>query len=130
MIDVFIKMSLGHFVGDYLLQNKAMAFAKSQKGWRGLAACLGHCAIYTAAVCLFAWKLNPLFATLVFLSHFLIDRWSLGYQWLRLIGGRTFETVYDPSNQYGETDLIFTCIVYTLVDNTMHLVLLWLIGQV
>lgn len=116
---LFILALLGHLIGDYLLQTKPMALNKSAKGNLGLIACTTHVAIYTAAVCAMCWTLSPLFALAVFVPHWIIDRWSLATPWLRMINGRTFEKAQ------GQWDVAFTAIVYTVADNTMHLLCLW-----
>jgi hypothetical protein len=127
--EYMIGIVFGHLAGDYLLQPKEMALKKSEKGLRGLLWCLVHCVVYTLCVCLFTWKWNPLFAGLIFLSHFPIDRWSLGGWWLKMIKGRTFEDAYNNKGQYREFDIAFTSIVYTVVDNTLHLIPMYLIGK-
>lgn len=116
---------LGHFVGDYLLQNRAMMLNKSKKGREGIFWCTLHCTIYTAIVCLFLWTLNPLIVAIVFVSHWPIDRWSLANKWIRLIRGR------DPNATYfsKEIDMAFYAIVYVVTDNTMHILLIWLAMQ-
>jgi len=124
MAELFIQAMLGHLVGDYLLQSRKMALHKSLPGWLGWWWCIWHCLVYTAAVCLFLWTVNPLIISLIFLSHFPIDRWSLGARWLKVIRGRDFITAYQNKEQYWEVDLSFSCLVYAVVDNTMHLIFL------
>lgn len=116
---LFILALLGHLIGDYLLQSKWMALTKSANGFDGIKACTVHVAVYTAAVCAMCWTLSPLFALAVFVPHWVIDRWSLASPWLKMIGGRTFEGAKD------DWDKAFTAIVYTVTDNTMHLLCLW-----
>ena len=128
MAEIFLGMLLGHLAGDYLFQSKKMALKKSEKGWYGLAWCVLHCLIYTACVCAFLRTLNALVWALVFLSHFPIDRWSLGHWWLKMIRGRDILKAYETENKYREIDLAFSCIVYVVVDNTLHLILLWLVA--
>ena len=82
--------------------------------------------LYTAAVCLFLWTIHPLIISLVFVPHWIIDRWSLASVWLKLIRGRTFEAAYQSKEKYREFDVAFTCLVYAVADNTMHLITLWL----
>ncbi|MBI3633114.1 MAG: DUF3307 domain-containing protein [Candidatus Vogelbacteria bacterium] len=128
MEDLFARIVLGHLVGDYLLQNKYMAIHKTDQTNEGANICLLHCAIYTAAVCLFLWTLNPLVVTIVFLSHWPIDRTAFAYFWLKLIKGR--DILYEfkstiTENEYREIGLPFSCFVYAVADNTMHLVLMW-----
>lgn len=124
---MFAQIVLGHLVGDYLLQSRNMALRKSERGCAGYLWCFLHCLIYTASVCLFLWTADPLVITLVFLSHFPLDRWSLASQWLKLIRGRDFVKAFQSQDKYREIDLSFSCLVYAVVDNTLHLILLWLI---
>jgi hypothetical protein len=129
MEDLFARIVLGHLAGDYLLQSKSMALKKSSQGWAGIAWCTWHCLVYTASVCLFLWTLKPLIIVLVFLSHWPIDRWSLAAKWLKLIRGRNFVAAYLLKEQFWEIDLVFSCLVYAIVDNTIHLIMLWLITK-
>lgn len=129
MENFFAAIVLGHLAGDYLFQSKSMALLKSQTGWQGAKWCLIHCLIYTASVCLFLWTVNPLVVGLVFLSHYPIERWSLGAKWLKLIRGRDFLQAYVKKEPGWEIDLAFSCLVYAVVDNTMHLILLCLIAR-
>lgn len=127
MLTICEKLVLGHLVGDYLLQPKKMAIEKQNKGWSGLLWCLLHCLIYTLAICLFTSTVEPLKIGLIFLSHFPIDRWSLAGKWLDFIKGRNFMTAYESRSRYHEIDLAFSAIVYTIVDNTGHILLMLLI---
>jgi hypothetical protein len=83
----------------------------------------------------------------VFLSHFAIDRWSLADRWLRWIGGRA-PTVYPEDGDKNIPEWVkpallanytrlrggFTALVYTIVDNTMHVLLMlgaaWALAKV
>lgn len=130
MADLFVLALLGHLVGDYLLQTKHMALHKSAPGWPGILTCTFHVAVYTAAVCAFWWTINPVLAALVFVPHWIIDRWSLASLWLKMIRGRTFEAAFTSKDQYREFDIAFTSIVYTVTDNAMHLICLWLVIRV
>ena len=127
MADLFVLALLGHLVGDYLLQSKYMALQKSAHGWLGDQTCTLHVAIYTAAVCMFWWTLDPIVIILVFVPHWIIDRWSLAKPWLKLIGGRSFESAFNSKDKYREFDIAFTSLVYVVVDNTMHFLSLWLV---
>lgn len=129
MEKIFIGIVLGHFVADWCLQPKKMSIRKSEKSWTGIFLCLGHCLIYTASVCLISWHFSPLFAILVFASHFPIDRWSLAGKWLRLIGSRDIRTEFFSKDQLRDVQLSFSCLTYAVADNTMHILLLWLIAR-
>jgi len=125
MTDIFIRMVLGHLVGDYLLQSESMGI---KKGYLHIY-CLIHCLIYTLTVCLFMWNFHPLIMVLVFLSHYPIDKWSLGLLWLRLINGRDYWKEFNnKKDEYRDLKLPFSCFVYVAADNTIHIVLLWLIS--
>lgn len=127
MLNIFIAAMLGHFVADYLFQPRAMALKKSEKGWSGFGYCLLHCFIYVLAVAIFTGKFQPIFLALVFLSHFPIDRWSFATHWLKLIRGRDLIDAHNSKSRYREIEISFAALVYTVTDNTMHIVLLWLI---
>jgi hypothetical protein len=147
--DLFASILLGHMVGDYLLQNKWMAMNKSGSTFK----CAVHCLLYTLAVCAFT---TPFFdhavwrgaaypdwrwALAVFLSHFLIDRWSLADKWLDIIDGRSLRDFLAnghrgivPSGEWWDDKRYrnyhalrggFTSLVYAAADNTMHLVAMY-----
>lgn len=130
MTDLFAELVLGHLAGDYLLQSKTMAILKSAKGKVGFFWCTLHCLIYTVSLCLFLWTINPLIIVLVFLSHWPLDRWSLASKWLKLIRGRDFVEAYLSAEKFREIDIAFSCLVYAVTDNTLHIILLWLIAKI
>lgn len=136
-------MLLGHFIGDYGAQTKAMA----QRKGGDTVSCLGHCWIYSWAVvgcvALFAifggatavgsrWTFVILFVG-IYISHFFIDRFSLADKWLQLIDGRSLTDYLDHGQEniehqhkhnYHSLRGGFTSIVYCVVDNTMHVILM------
>ena len=118
---------LGHLIGDYLLQTKNMALNKSAKGWKGFWLCTAHIAIYTASVCGMVSIVQPItieFVASIFFPHWLIDRYSFASWWLKKIKGRTFVDAFKSTDKYREFDIAFTAIVYTVTDNTFHLLCL------
>lgn len=132
LAEIFVGMIVGHLVADYLLQPKHMALHKTDRTHTGDLWCFLHCVIYTFSVAIFIWNFNPLILFLIFLSHYPIDRLSLAYWWLRLIGGRDILAEFrstQSENPYREIHIPFACIVYTATDAAMHLVLLWLIAK-
>ncbi|MFA6228514.1 MAG: DUF3307 domain-containing protein [Patescibacteria group bacterium] len=126
MENIFAGLVLGHLTGDYLLQNKRMAIAKSSPGWRGRLWCLAHCLLYTATVMVFLGSASPAVALIVFFSHWPLDRWSLAGKWLKFIGARDFMTEFASSGQYRDIHLPFAVLVYAVADNALHLILMWL----
>ncbi|MDP3770352.1 MAG: DUF3307 domain-containing protein [bacterium] len=127
MADKFILALLGHLVGDYITQWKYMALHKSDKNWAGVWICSLHAIIYAAAVCLFWQTYSPVTFLAVCIPHWVIDRWSLANTWLSLIRGRTFQAAHASKDTYREFDIAFTSIVYTVTDNTFHLLSLYLV---
>lgn len=135
MVELFVAMLLGHFVGDYPLQNNFLALGKSGPGLKGYAICALHCTLYTLAVCGFVWTvrpdvaLEPAFVGLVFLSHYPLDRWSLAKYWIRLIRSRDLEaTAETRPGPEREGMMAFAALIYVAADNTMHWVLMWFIA--
>jgi hypothetical protein len=125
---------IGHLVGDYLLQNDWQAQGKK----KAHLPCLVHVSLYTLAVMLFTqW---PLWAIpVIFIPHYLIDRWSFVPWYMRLIGqGDFMKASHLQTEQYGSTWHVpwqtitdvklhiglgpWSIIV---VDNVMHLVCLY-----
>src|SRR3989339_1612782 len=127
MNELIFPVILAHCAGDYWLQTKNMALTKSKKGLRGALVCYLHSLIYAACFSLFLWTINPWLIALVFLSHYPLDRWSLAEKWLKLINGRNVMGAFLSRDKYREIDLSFSCIVYAVTDNSMHLFLIWLI---
>jgi hypothetical protein len=127
------EMILGHFIADYLLQPKEMATLKSKNTIEGWYTCICHCTIYTIVVCLMMGIFSPWWIVIVFASHFFIDKFSLAEYWLKFIKGRSIESTIQ---QYYMTDfddlhcveiykVSFSTLVYTIVDNTWHILLMW-----
>ncbi len=125
----FALLILGHMVGDYLLQNKWMAMNKSASHFK----CAVHCLLYTLAVVCFTWPEihGLLWTSIVFVSHYPIDRWGLADKWLGMINSRSLKDFivfgkydipmeYDYEN-YHALRAGFTSIVYVATDNTMHI---------
>lgn len=96
-----------HLIGDYLLQNDSLAQNKKKKGSLGFLACLIHCLLYSLPFILIG---TPLQVSLIFLTHFLIDRWSFVKWYMNLVGQKDFAK--PPTAPWS----IF------FVDNTFHLI--------
>lgn len=131
-MDFFSMLILGHLTGDFLLQNKWMAMNKQGSTWK----CGVHCLIYTLSVVSFTWVYikNIWWVPIVFLSHFIVDRWALADKWLELIDSRSlkdfirFGKCYIPMEfdreNYHALRAGFTALVYTIADNTIHILLM------
>lgn len=129
MNDPFWAVVFGHLAGDYFFQSKTMALRKSQKDFRGFLWCVFHCLCYTLCVLIFTQRFSLVLFSLVFFTHYPIDRYSLASWWLRMIKGRDLLKAYGEREKYWEIDVAFSAIVYTIVDNSMHLVLLWFVFE-
>ena len=152
MGEIWFRLILGHLVGDYLFQNNWMALNKKKKGNAGFAACGVHCLVYTLAVCscmypeLKSWTLfeSAFFVLSVWFSHYILDRTYVIEAWLKLIKSRTYEgclelkkykevykdmpSLLSATHEYSPAQLfgyIYTCIVNTMADNTMHLLMMY-----
>ena len=133
---IFVLAMLGHFVGDYLLQNAWMATGKSKPGWPGHFACSVHVLLYTLAIAVFTGIWNPWFLLVVATPHWLIDRTSFAWTFLRFKNGYSEREVWTkaPVCAQPAPDLLernvwktsFAAFVYVVNDNTMHWVCLWL----
>lgn len=115
-------------------------------GWYTLAVCTAAC----LAMGNF-WTLEPSskwwMMLMVFATHFPIDRWSLADKWLKMIHGRQLDEVFKeatstsnvPSVAWQGTEYLladktnvanvatrqaFTALVYAVVDNTLHFLLM------
>lgn len=106
------ELLLGHLIGDYILQNDWQAQNKTKSTWP----CLVHCVLYTCAVAFCAPWLSPEALGLVFVTHFLMDRWRLAAAWMDLVGQRGFKEHLAP----------WSVIV---VDNTWHLATLYAVAR-
>lgn len=106
-----------HLIGDYLLQNDWMAENKGKYTAKGYMACLVHCALYTLPFALVYQSLHV--EIIVFLSHFLIDKYKLAIYWIRLKNwywsGDNFGYAEDKPKWMSVWLLI-------IVDNTLHLI--------
>ena len=117
------ELLLGHLAGDYLLQTDWMAKNKSGNDLAGWLAAFIHCILYTFAVCLFMSNFQLIWIAVVFCSHFFIDKFAFGKWYLKNIKGMEMD---DYRREYhGELHAGFTAVVYTVTDNTMHLILMW-----
>ena len=122
------ELLLGHLVGDYLFQTKWMAENKGDYDLNGWLAAFVHCIIYTLAVCLLMWNFDLIWIVVVFLSHFPIDKFSLGEKYMHYVKGYGLWDYINTSGWIARKDVVkgsFTTLVYTVTDNTMHLLLMW-----
>jgi hypothetical protein len=134
MLTIFEYILIAHVLGDFVFQNLWMAQRKGASYF----SCVVHCLIYTLCMVLVVPNgLNIWWAVVAFVSHFPIDKWSLADKWLNLINGRTLKGFLDHGHEgipdFSNVDQKynycilrggFTALVYTVVDNIFHIVLL------
>jgi hypothetical protein len=125
------EMLLGHCAGDYLFQNDILALNKGKNTFLGWIMCIAHCVIYTLSVCIFMSNYSLEWMGFVFLSHFIIDKFSLAESWSKMIKAKSLQQFLDDNKNQTITamdSLIagFTTFTYAVKDNTMHLILMTL----
>ena len=128
---MMFELLLGHLAGDYLLQNEWMALNKAKNNRIGWLAATIHCILYTFAVCLFMWNFDIIWIVVIFLSHFPIDKFGLAEKYMHYIKGKGMKdyvvkhSKMKIPNGYDMLEGGFTSFVYSVTDNTMHLILMW-----
>jgi hypothetical protein len=121
METALITVIFGHFVGDFFLQTKAMADNKYHSRMKGFFWCTVHVLVYTLTVAVFANNFAPLFLLGVYLPHWIVDKWSLAYHWMKLIGRG------DLINNLNPQKVAFGAIIYVVIDQTIHLGCLYIL---
>ena len=105
---IFEKLLICHLVGDWILQNQWMADRKTKIAWvRAI-----HCAIYTAC---FFW-LGPLWASYIFVTHFVIDTYKPLY-WFRKARG-DYQNIDDFRDSFKTPSGFFVNVVF---DQIFHI---------
>jgi len=74
---LLLRLLIGHFIADFLLQSRTMVHGKETKVWRA-AALYTHAGVYAILICLAssAWKQAYWLLPALFISHVLIDGWK------------------------------------------------------
>jgi hypothetical protein len=116
---VGIDLLIGHLVGDYLFQFGWMAQNKKRNDLLGWLACLAHCLVYTLVVMWCTQWTGLLVFLLIFLSHLLFDKAYIAIKYMDITG----LFAYIP-----RTDVKAMLLPYILIDNSFHLVSLFLIA--
>ena len=102
-----MNLLIAHLVGDYLFQNRWMALNKHKNAW----ICSLHAIVYALSVSVICgmdfWKI-----CIVYISHFIIDYFRIGAKWRQFFSR--------------DAELPWTI----LSDNTMHLLILWVLSLI
>jgi hypothetical protein len=143
MENVFIMLLFGHLIGDYFVQNNWMAQNKKAPTLKGAAACILHCSLYTSMVYMFLVTihiyLNLIAISLIFLSHYILDRYNLLDYWCRFYGIRTWKSEITINNTIqfkrlanlqDTINISFGTFVSIVQDNALHLIMMWYIVKI
>lgn len=103
-----------HLLGDFITQNNWMAENKAKMTLNGWMACLTHCIVYSVPFALIA---SPLALSVIFLTHFFIDKFRLA-RYVCRIKNWHFSTEHGYSEH---TPVWLSTILVMIVDNTMHI---------
>jgi len=133
MEHLFIAGVLGHFIGDYWLQSESMAINKSKSH----IICCIHCLVYTAAVTVMVCGASKvplpnmwIFSTIVFVTHYVADRWCLIEKFTKLFGARNLHKYIDDmqGEVFNPMHIVrggFTTLVYAVNDNLFHILVIY-----
>jgi len=121
MEKMLIGTIFGHFIGDFFFQVRDMADNKYRAGWKGFLWCSIHVLIYTLVVAMFTGNFSLLFLLGVYLPHWIVDRWSLAFHWMKFIGRS------DLINNSNPQKASFGVIIYVVIDQTIHLGCLYIL---
>lgn len=102
-----------HLWGDYITQNAWMATTKVKNTLEGYIACVIHCLIYTFPFIVFL-NLSPLAVSVIFGTHFILDKWRVAKWFIQLKDGATEQPPY----------IAFWLLVIT--DNIFHITINYL----
>ena len=121
MENLLIQVLFGHLIGDFFLQHSVMADNKYYSGLEGFFWCSIHVLVYTLTVGLFAENFSLLFLLGVYIPHWIVDRWSLAYHWMRFIGRGNLLKSGSPQ------EVSFGVVIYVTIDQTIHLECLYIL---
>ncbi len=120
----FFKVVFAHFIGDFFFQNSFMADNKRKNGVTGFLWCSVHVLVYTTILLLIVGDYSTLFFLGVYIPHWVIDRWSLAYQWMKVLGRGGLLT--SPN----QMEFSFGVVIYVVMDQTAHLLCLYILIKV
>lgn len=137
----FIWLLFGHLFGDYVFQNHWMALNKKKYPIVAMIHCLLYAFIVVVFLDIGGYEIVWYHMTLIYFSHLILDGTHLVEWWMKFykirswdtrlkngksqtVSNRTFKksaTVEDSIN------IAFGAFVYIVVDNTLHLFMMFLI---
>lgn len=118
-----------HGIGDYFLQTDFQALNKKKKGWFGFCQCLKHCITYSLPFLFIgSWQA----VTIIFITHFIIDRTNLVAYALAIKNNVTYagHKEFPNSKKYNienfgfglERPFAITIWLYIICDNLVHII--------
>ena len=102
---------IGHLVADYLLQFDFIAENKKKNSL----ICALHCLIWASCVCLLGDIWNVTIFSVLFITHYIKDRWQLIPWYMKIIG----------QNNFAKPPLAPWSLI--VVDNVWHIFTIWII---
>lgn len=133
---IFVIM-IGHFIGDYFFQPRWISLYKKNNNVQGYSVCTFHCLLYTIIVylCTFLtdYDMTGVVFSMIFMSHFIIDKYGIIEWWLKTTDTRSWDTYIrhlgwkQPMNKFQVVSTSFGAIVYVVADNTAHILLMYII---
>lgn len=113
MIENILLGILFHFLGDYIFQNNWMANNKTSKNLPAFI----HATIYSLPFILFL-NINFYFWLIIYISHYLIDRYRLAVYWVKLVNWNW------KSKNFGFKESVpmwLSCWLMIIIDNIFHI---------
>ena len=112
---------IGHLLGDYVFQHNVCAVNKFKCSLKGWYYCfihsLNYSLVFSFAMMIYNHRINFLsFPLMIFITHFPIDKISAAKYVMKLLGRKMDSDNVDEK--------IVGWIVYVVIDNTMHFVLM------
>ena len=121
MENILASVIFGHLFGDFFFQSRMMADNKHHSGWRGSIWCSVHVLVYTFFVAVFVGNFSLIFLLGVYIPHWIIDRWSLAFHWMKLINRDGLINSFNPQ------EVSFGVVIYVVIDQTIHLGCLYIL---
>lgn len=115
MNDLILRVLVGHLVGDFFLQHKKIADNKWKSGAIAYLWCTIHVTVYTLSVCASVGEWSTVFFLGVATPHFLIDKYSLALQWMKVTDAVALRESKSP------IDNAFGVVIYVVIDQSLHL---------
>ena len=102
-----------HLLGDYLFQNHWMAINKT----KDFIPALIHAFVYSL---LFLFIVNPKIWTIIFVTHFFIDRYRLATYWIKLVNWNWKSTNFGYTT---DVPIWLSMWLLIIVDNVIHILI-------